>query len=73
MRVLLIGVAAAVLTAGCGQKGALYLPAKRGTAVTPAPAATQPASGTAQPGTATQKKNGQDESTQQQPQPQPPQ
>lgn len=66
MRALVLtGIAAALLTAGCGQKGPLYLPDKRPTAVTPAGAQPQPA----QPDTTTQKKNDKDDSTP----PQPPQ
>jgi predicted small lipoprotein YifL len=60
MRVLLIGVAAALLTAGCGQKGPLYLPDKNHKAVTPAGAQPQPA----QPGTTTPKKDDKDDTTQ---------
>ena len=45
---LVLGVAAVSLaTAGCGQKGALYLPPKNGTVVT------RPAAGTAQDSGAT--------------------
>jgi predicted small lipoprotein YifL len=75
MRVLLIGVAAALLTAGCGQKGPLYLPDKKGSVVTAAPGGASPASSApaavqpAQPGAATQKKGDQDGSTQQPQQP----
>ena len=72
--IALLSIAAGLLLAGCGQKGALYLPEKKATVVTPAAAATPPASGAAQPaqaGTATPKKNGQDENPQPQ-QPQPP-
>jgi predicted small lipoprotein YifL len=60
MRAVLIGVAAAWLTAGCGQKGPLYLPDKTHTAVTPGTAQPQPA----QPGTTTPKKTDKDDSTQ---------
>jgi predicted small lipoprotein YifL len=60
MRVLLTGVAAALLTAGCGQKGPLYLPDKNHAKVTPAGAPPQPA----QPGTTTPKKDDPDETTQ---------
>lgn len=61
MRVLLLtGVAAALVTAGCGQKGPLYLPDKTHTAVTPN--GTQPPP--AQPGTPTQKKNDKDDNSQ---------
>jgi predicted small lipoprotein YifL len=59
MRVFLIGVAAALLMAGCGQKGPLYLPDKNHTKVTPAAAQPQPA----QPGTTTPKKDDPDDTT----------
>jgi predicted small lipoprotein YifL len=62
MRAVLIGVAAAWLTAGCGQKGPLYLPDRTPTAVTAAPAP-QPA----QPGTTPQKKNDNDKDDSTQP------
>jgi predicted small lipoprotein YifL len=57
MRVLLIGVAAALLAAGCGQKGPLYLPDKNRTAVTPDGAQPPPA----QSGTTTPKKSDKDD------------
>jgi predicted small lipoprotein YifL len=37
-RLVLTGCLAALLLAGCGQKGALYLPDKKGAVVTSAPA-----------------------------------
>jgi predicted small lipoprotein YifL len=40
---------AALLLAGCGQKGALYLPDKQGAVVTSAPATATPAPGPAVP------------------------
>ena len=71
---VLIGAAGALLLAGCGQKGPLYLPEKKqGTVVTPSPAATPPTSSAsgaaqpAQPATAAPKKNDKDQET---PQPQ---
>jgi hypothetical protein len=47
----LIGCLAALLVAGCGQKGALYLPDKKGAVVTnaPTPAAPAPPPATPQP------------------------
>lgn len=50
-RLALAGCLAALLIAGCGQKGALYLPDKKGAVVTsvPAGAAPAPAAATAQP------------------------
>jgi predicted small lipoprotein YifL len=60
MRVIAIGVVAALLTAGCGQKGPLYLPDKTHAAVTPGTAQPQPA----QPGGTTPKKTDKDDSTQ---------
>jgi predicted small lipoprotein YifL len=62
MRVLALGITAAVLLAGCGQKGPLYLPDKTHTAVTPGGAQPQPQP--AQPGTTTQKKNDKDDNSQ---------
>jgi len=46
-----LGCLAALLLAGCGQKGALYLPDKKGAVVTSAPASAAPAPppATAQP------------------------
>jgi predicted small lipoprotein YifL len=44
-----IGCLVALLIAGCGQKGALYLPDKKGAAVTGAPAAAAPPAATPQP------------------------
>jgi predicted small lipoprotein YifL len=43
MRVVLTAIAAALLAAGCGLKGPLYLPDKNHTAATPAGAQSQPA------------------------------
>jgi predicted small lipoprotein YifL len=41
MKILVfIGCSVALLLGGCGQKGALYLPDKKGAVVTSAPAAT---------------------------------
>jgi predicted small lipoprotein YifL len=54
MRVLAVSLAAVLLTAGCGQKGPLYLPDKKPAAVTPPAPAPQPA----QPGSTTTKKQG---------------
>jgi predicted small lipoprotein YifL len=60
MRVLAVGVTAVLLTAGCGQKGPLYLPDRNHTAVTPGSAQPQPAP----PGTPAPKKNNPDDTTQ---------
>ncbi len=78
MRVVLTAIAAAVLAAGCGLKGPLYLPDKNHTAATAAGAQAQPASsstpsstaspstsqGTAQPGGTTPIKYDKDNNTQ---------
>ena len=48
-RLVLTGCLAALLLAGCGQKGALYLPDKKGAVVTSAPATAAPAPATPQP------------------------
>ena len=39
----MLALAAALLLAGCGQMGPLYLPAETGAPVAPAPATTAPA------------------------------
>ncbi len=52
---VLIGVAAALLTAACGQKGPLYLPDKTAKVIIPPPAPTPPA--------ASKKNNDKDEET----------
>jgi predicted small lipoprotein YifL len=69
---VVVAASLAALVAGCGQKGALYLPDKNGAVVTapaePAPAPTAPAEAT--PGqtdpaqTPPQKKPGEDEDSQ---------
>jgi predicted small lipoprotein YifL len=48
-RLVLTGCLAALLLAGCGQKGALYLPDKKGAVVTSAPATAAPAPAPATP------------------------
>jgi predicted small lipoprotein YifL len=60
MRVLAVSLAAVLLTAGCGQKGPLYLPDKNHTAVKGGSAQAQPA----QPPTTAPKKNNPDDTTQ---------